>query len=340
MDPIAEYPYCVGQTLHLQRNSSPLWFADVTIKRVWPITVAVILLVTIDNASKTFTDLPEQAILKIYDRRYSHNYRDELMAGSYNLVLERHYQSYVAKGWPNACPIHNPDVDKAKNEDQNKDGQEEDEDEEVDDEGNPLSEGASAWAHEAFIQHAVSNDWKKEHIAYDRLRSIQGKEIPILYAAIIIDAPGKPSDIVSLPCGALLLEYIDGQSLEDVARYLPPSEFHKIYQATLSTLHMIARLGVINLDAVARDWLLRKDVKSGLQPVQIDFGQAQVQKNESLQEWLNMAYGSNQEDRIFLSLKNLYACRYVFRKHDFYRFYQVFSLSIQTELSLNPFIKR
>ncbi|KAI9850276.1 MAG: hypothetical protein M1824_003571 [Vezdaea acicularis] len=165
--------------------------------------------------------------------------------------------------------------------------------------------------------------WGKERTAYERLRSMQGKELPFMYAAMVIDAPGKPSDIISLPCGALLLEYIDGQSLEDVAQHLPPSEFHKVYQATLGTLHRIARLGVINHDAVARDWLLRKDAGSGYQPVQVDFGQAQMRGHEDLQEWLKIAYWSNQEDRIFLGIEHLYACRYLLPNHDYHRFYQI-----------------
>ncbi|KAI9861858.1 MAG: hypothetical protein M1824_001969 [Vezdaea acicularis] len=319
MDSVPEYPYRIDQTLRLQLESSSLWYANVTIKRVWPITVAVVLLVTINDVSNAFTNFPEQAILKIYDRRYSHNYRDYQKAGNYTLVLERHYQSLVAKGWDAAFSTSNLDEGEDEGEDEDEDQDEADDEEEVD----PLSEGAQAWADEAILQHAVLNDWSKEHTAYDRLRSIQGKEIPIMYAAMMIDAPGKPSDIVSLPCGALLLEYIDGQSLEDVARHLPPTEFHKIYQATLSILHKIARLGVINRDSVARDWLLREHADSKLQPVQIDFGHARIQENENMQEWLNMACGSNQEGRILFTIKKLPACRYLFPSHDFYRFYQV-----------------
>lgn len=340
MDSTPENPYRVGQTIRLQHESTGCWYADVTIKRAWPVTVAVVLLVVVNDTSDAFTELPEQAILKIYDRRYCHNYRRHQMAGKYTLLLEHYYQSFVAKGWDSARQItyseesiEEPEAETSEDIDEPDDEEEAEEDEEED----GLSEGVQAWAQEARLQHAVLDDWGKERTAYERLRSMQGQEIPFMYAAMMIDAPGKPSDIISLPCGALLLEYIDGQSLEDVAQYLPPSEFHKIYQATLAILHRIARLGVVNRDAVARDWLLRKDAGSGYQPVQVDFGQARMRGHEDLQEWLNIAYGTSQEDRMFLSMEHLYASRYLLRDHDYYRFYQVFPPSTLTGSSPDLF---
>ena len=321
-----ENPYRVGRTLHLGTDTSENWFLKVTIEKVWPITQAVVMLVGVDETSNISERLPKRAILKMYDRRYTNNIRNDRKFDEYNLLSERHYQSLVTEGWPSAC--HDSYVDQllTKLESEVSEGEDDDQDEDdqdFDEEENQVFQRVRAWSQESLLQQDILDVWATEHATYERLVSMQGNEIPTLYAAKLFDAPDKPSDLPFLPCGGLLLEYIDGQSLEDAAQHMPPSTFNKIYQSILSTIHKMVRLGVVNHDAAARDWLLRKSVELGYQPVQVDFGLTQIQEHESLQEWLAFAAGRSQEDRIVFTIKKLPACQQLRPKHNYYRFYQV-----------------
>lgn len=73
---------------------------------------------------------------------------------------------------------------------------------------------------EAYLQCFCRQLYNIESYAYDQLQDIQGIHVPRLFAHVSLQTSDKPNEY--LDCPGLLLEYIDGFQLGDLAENATP----------------------------------------------------------------------------------------------------------------------
>jgi hypothetical protein len=102
------------------------------------------------------------------------------------------------------------------------------------------------------------NDFQSETEAYERLKDLQGRTIPRMYAHVRVVSPtsNKPQELQDLPeadqyfdVNGIILSRINGWSLEDerIPRLAPPGseKWQGIVQSVVDAVHEINKRGVI-----------------------------------------------------------------------------------------------
>ena len=141
----------------------------------------------------------------------------------------------------------------------------------------------SQWHTEKFYHSEVERLFCKETEAYSRLRSLQGHCIPTFYAKTEFDETSLTTGLNSSVRG-ILLEYIDGLSLEDIEVDSPVALGNPhIGQRIFDIFRKVTEMGIIQNDVRPANVMARNDGRVFL----IDFAQAILrdQKNFSAKHW-------------------------------------------------------
>jgi len=143
------------------------------------------LVVSFDKISNPMIDLPSVAVLKLYDRRFIQNPRQDYGDGTpYNYEKEQAFQHFIMEG---RKPLR-PYVD-------------------------TVSGKLDAGSLEAFCSELCRTAYNAEKRAYELLQNLQGHHIPKFYgsSSLSYHSTAFPGSIMSEVPG-LLLEFIDGCS--------------------------------------------------------------------------------------------------------------------------------
>ncbi|KAL2128671.1 hypothetical protein VTI74DRAFT_8845 [Chaetomium olivicolor] len=157
---------------------------------------------------------------------------------------------------------------------------------------------------EAALWQECIEHFECETEAYARLRDLQGKLIPRMYAHVRI-APydsGVPADLLQSQMApyfevrGALLEVIDGYGLWDIATSpgapANPEIWPAIIQAAADSAHEINRRGVLMEDCAPRNVMVDAHVQK---PFIIDLAQCLFQ-DKMVKEWLEMGWADGDDD--------------------------------------------
>ncbi|GAB1311957.1 Serine/threonine-protein kinase D [Madurella fahalii] len=131
---------------------------------------------------------------------------------------------------------------------------------------------------EGIIQWKALDLYACETRAYAKLSHLQGRYIPKLLAQVHTSVAASP-DLRSSPAyrenyfdvGGILLEYVDGFNLTDLATTsVPKQKWHGIIQRAVDAARYINDAGVINMDCQPRNVIVQRE---SLRPLHIDFAQ-------------------------------------------------------------------
>ncbi|PVI02956.1 hypothetical protein DM02DRAFT_699754 [Periconia macrospinosa] len=260
-------PYTKGNTLFLHIGEQPYQPAKATIMRVFePFTMSCTMAVQLNCP---FLNLEGEFILKLYDRRFATQLRQDEKACPWDPNLEQEYQEFVdgggASNFFKLCSYKLcSDEDWAVKERNN-------------------------WTraqHEAFLQYSCRESYRTEAEVYDRLYDIQGKDVPQLFARLSMPHSSNLSNEYIGPPG-LLLEFIRGFPLADLAGHAPSDDWQYICEDAIRIVNVIGDRGIRNGDVKPRNILVRKDADTQKFKVfLIDFGLCTFRKqNQDDRDW-------------------------------------------------------
>ena len=113
--------------------------------------------------------------------------------------------------------------------------------------------------------------------AYSRLEDLQERHVPRFFADVRLNAFTTPNAFFEVR--GILLEFIPGYSLADLAKHAPRSSWQRICDETIRTVNLISDHGILNEDVRPRNVLIRRrDEFSECKVVVIDFAQCRFRE--------------------------------------------------------------
>ncbi|KAF4550678.1 Hypothetical protein D9617_16g014660 [Elsinoe fawcettii] len=219
--------YIEGRKLHLALDAYPGYVVEATICEVFsPSTLSCVMRVEVLDIGLS---VPRVAVLKLFDRRFSEQLREDQKSKGWSERVESAFASSVSSG----------------------------------------EAGRFWWEGEAYLHTFALDFFDSEAQAYKRLGELQGHEIPSLYSTVTLSLPWRDSDsdrtehellsaneavkhwVESLGVvRGILVEYIDGITLADLANTttIPRHKWQGFVDAAIRNVHKISDHDILNED--------------------------------------------------------------------------------------------
>ncbi|KAG8708603.1 hypothetical protein FRC08_018813 [Ceratobasidium sp. 394] len=231
------------------------------------------------------TRLPAELVFKVFDRRFALSLRDHYKGKPATHESEARYQQH-AKSRPTPEGI----VEALQ---------------EIDD---VCPGGLRACPPELFEQLIVAHIggyFDSECAAYERLASLQGRDIPTFFGhTIFIDGLSIPD--LDPPTPGVLLEFIPGVSLDKIDPASP--DLDTIIREAIRITNSYGDLGVLNLDVRLGNFI----VKPNRSVVMIDFAQSRLRReDEDDLGWIREKWAEDEEGTIGYEARSDFKWTYV-----------------------------
>lgn len=254
-----------------------------------PCVLQVVLLPLNEVASDTAEGNPpflleQPFILELFDRRFAPDIREQRKIASWTPEREEALVSFIWSGqlehFRSTCEewsfVNRKDLDEAQE--------------------------------EAAIAHTFHRIHESEVSAYELLRELQGRQVPIMYADVRLELVEAPSGRLDLRTGeedddfldinGVLLEHIPGFLLEDLETQAPEWAWPAVCEQAIHGINKISDCGILNTDVRPKNVIVRPkhstearggdqgDERVGYDVIIIDFALCDFRKNWGTdEEW-------------------------------------------------------
>lgn len=282
--------YEEGQILELRAQRSPLPIKARIVKLLTPWTLSAVMLVDIleqpsDSSDISGIEMPERVLLKLYDRRYAEQFRQEWRIDQATPDVERQLLEFSRSGKA-AAFLENWRTDPDFGFD--------------DDEENPWGVPET----ETALSERMREIWQTEVKVYKRFAQHQGRRIPKLYAAVTFhigpedDVKPSSSEVFDIP--GIIIEYIDGFRLSDLTDNAASSEWNRLVNTAVDvTGEILNDSDVLNEDVRPDNMMVCRDPtwEGGYRLCMIDFGVCRFRgDDEGTEEWGRAKHAQDEED--------------------------------------------
>ena len=236
-DKIHSSPYEEGKILTvnvtegLPRNKRTIQLR--ILRLIQPNTLSCVMEVEAVAVSSS-TKHTKHSILKLYDWRYATQLRQDHRVGQWTPYHENTYRAFVEEGGAAKFVSTLEDTNS------------------IDDQ--PWDTARD----EAFLFDYCRDLHNCEVEAYDRLKDLQGKNVPRLLTGIRFHA--FPTQNPFFEVRGILLELITGYSLADLTKHACQSSWQRICDETIRIINLISDHGILNEDVKPRNVLVRTHV--------------------------------------------------------------------------------
>ena len=296
-----ESPYWPGNTLNL-RHLQTSHILDVRIVHMYePFTLSVVLRVEVINEPLPCFNVKqhEVVIVKLLDRRFSTDMRDQENAATYTTELDQEYLEDLCKD----PPVEGEEFGIEEDTELSTGGQRGLE--EVDKEDDEGQETPDAWA-EHNLQELCMRFFHNEMTVYERLKPLQARgKVPryLCSTELLLDKPIQvPDDVPKqhhkriedyLRISAAVIEYVQGREIRHIDQFMPKKLWKRTILDACSIINEISDHDVLNEDVRMDNVLIQciprtdKDAESfDYQPVVLDFGKARLRRPcETDEQW-------------------------------------------------------
>ncbi|KJK60553.1 hypothetical protein P875_00053242 [Aspergillus parasiticus SU-1] len=245
-------PYVVGNTIKL-RLGAPYDQQEITTKitRVFePFTLSCAMVVLLDHPALGLTG---HLVLKLFDRRFAAQLRKDHKFNPWTPEIERQYHDFILDGSASEFITRlNTDSKIAE--------------EEGDTWNDPQNE--------AYLHDHMQDLYGTEVEAYQTLKDIQGKDIPQLFACLTAPSASlsqKPSVNKYIDVSGVLLQYIDGFLLTDIAAHAPREVWQSVCDEAIQIVNRIGDRGILNEDVKTRNFIVQENPGRKFKVFMIDF---------------------------------------------------------------------
>ena len=280
--------YEEGQILELRAQGSPLLIKARIVKLSTPWTLSAVMLVDIlqqPSDSSSGIEMPERVFLKLYDRRHAEQFRQEWRIDQATPDVERQLLQFSRSG-KTAAFLENWRADPDFRFD--------------DDDENPWGVPET----ETALSERMREIWQTEVKVYKRLAQHQGRRIPKLYAAVTFhigpddDDDDDDDEVFDIP--GIIIEYIDGFRLSDLADNTDSSEWNRLVNRAVDvTGEILNDSDVLNEDVRPDNMMVCRDTtwEGGYRLCMIDFGVCRFRgEDEEIEEWGQAKHVQDEED--------------------------------------------
>lgn len=251
-----------------------------------------------------------ECILKLLDRRFSTQAREDLELASWTPELEQQFQDFVRNG--NAEEFFSYwDAEKEF------------------DRGwsaffvaNHRKWSPAKW--EAYVQWQTIDMYEVEKKAYQLMAALQGVVVPEMLGEVVLDLPAHAAEVdsdekfddgaksttsddmndnpsISIIPG-LLLQFVDGFELTDLHEHLPREHWQSVVDSCVTTLRQIQACGILNYDANTRNFIINPTSHKAMM---IDFGITRFRKDVySDKEWDEMQAYKDEEFLVAMAIQH------------------------------------
>lgn len=181
-----------------------------------------------DPAESSLTSTARTGFLKLYDWRCAYHFRHRSGAEDWTAEAETDYTKLIQDGKLEEflAQIHvNDDL------------------------WGKVDPGWTPGQQEAFLAHKMLRMYRAETTAYARLAEFQGKLVPRLLSAVVLDT--APEDVQGhhrkhFRVWGILLQFIPGFSLSRLAKSAPPSSWQSIVDQAIQIVHVLGDKEILN----------------------------------------------------------------------------------------------
>ncbi|KAE8415951.1 hypothetical protein BDV36DRAFT_310589 [Aspergillus pseudocaelatus] len=192
-------------------------------------------------------------VLKLFDRRFAVQLRKDHKVNPWTSDIERQYHDFVLDGCASEFIIKlNTDSKMAE------------------DEGDTWNDPQN----EPYLHDHMQDLYETEVELYQTLKDIQGKDIPQLFACLIVSSSSSSQEFsvnkyIDVP--GVLLQYIDGFLLTDMAAHAPREVWQSVCDDAIQIVNLIGDRGILNGDVKTRNFIVQENPGRKFKVFMIDF---------------------------------------------------------------------
>jgi tRNA A-37 threonylcarbamoyl transferase component Bud32 len=309
-------PYIPGNEILLKTSDGGTEIKAVNLK-TFPTTLSCCMVLRFVEPA-IFNNTSE-CVLKLYDRRFSNQLREDFEASPWTPELEKEYQSFVECGDAEEFFSY-WDAEKERD---------------IYWSANYVS-SLSRWSaakREAYLQWDTTDAYETEKKAYEQMADLEGEDVPKIFGEVVLSQPtafqgqeqndtaktdkyeveGDQEDststtlsevdtnphLVKIP--GILMQHINGFILTDLHEHLPKDCWQSIVDTAIEKLARIHESGTLNRDVNTRSFMVDPLTRKVMM---IDFGMKTFREDaEDDIEWERLYAHSDAEEAIGLLMR-------------------------------------
>ncbi|KAG9958953.1 hypothetical protein KCU61_g7886, partial [Aureobasidium melanogenum] len=300
-------PYIAGNEILLKTSDEGIPI-KASILKCFQATLSCVMIIRFIDPP-VFNETSE-CILKLLDRRFSTQAREDLELVSWTPELEQQFQDFVRNGDAEEFFSY-WDAEK-----------EFDRDWSAFHVANHRKWSPAKW--EAYIQWQTIDLYEVEKKAYQLMAALQGVVVPKMLGEVVLDLPAEAVKITSdgeldedakctisedindnpsvsvIP--GLLLQFVDGFELTDLHEHLPREHWQSVVDSSIATLRQIQACGILNYDANTRNFIIDPTSHKAMM---VDFGITKFREDiDSDKEWDEMQAYKDEEFLVAMAIQH------------------------------------
>lgn len=244
-----------------------------------PFTISPVMQISVDAPEHGLTGL---MVLKLYDRRFGEEVRELYKIPLWSPEIEDDYRGFVQSGAASEF------IRRVK-----------------EDEDFVEGEGDDAWniaQNEAYLHYYQCDTYETELEVYDRLKDVQGKDVPCLRACVtLLGCPTLPEPLRKcFDVPGIILDYVDGFPLTDLETNAPKDTWQSIIEDAIRIVMLISERDIRNKDVKTRSFIIRRDpITEKYDMKMIDFGECVFRgPGQSDEEWRKEKWSQDEEGAV------------------------------------------
>ncbi|CAG7925012.1 unnamed protein product [Penicillium olsonii] len=241
-------------------------------------------------------------VLKLFDRRFAAQLRKDEKLRPWTSGIEKEYHQFVVDGGASHFIT------------------------EINNNGEVAQQGET-WnssQDEAYLHDHLSDLYETEVRVYEASKDMQGTDIPQVIAHVKLPVSSlvemKPDSRYVDVCG-ILLQYIEGFPLTDLANHTPRDCWQSICEEAIQILDRMGDRGILNEDVRTRSFIVKNNVlaQSGYKVVMIDFALCNFREDYADEvEWSEEKAIQDEEGAFGLIMQDRLKGGFVYRRSNRY----------------------
>lgn len=285
-------PYFDGAKLRLYitpADDDPYEVRVEVTKCFTPFTMSPAMIVTLESTPEERAlaplRLPNELVLKVYDRRFAGSLRKRERAEQPTYGSEASYRHFVKSGdAPDGITAIEERLDELYD--------------------NGATEDPPELLEHLFVAK-MQGYFEAECAAYNHLKDLQGRSIPRLYCTITLNDP--PASGLEVPVPGVLLELIPGTNLDKVDPSMIDPD--PLIRSAMRIVEEYSDRGMLNKDVRLENFIVKRD---GSGVVMIDWALSRMRdKDEGDEEWKRAKWGEDEEGAIGYHARDKFKWNYV-----------------------------
>jgi hypothetical protein len=263
-----------------------------------PFTLSCVVVVEMDCP---FFKLKGNIVLKLFDRRFATQLREDENVQPWTMKIERDYHQFVLDGGASSF------ITELNN-------------------SSDISEQEGTWntsQDEAYLHDHLFDLYETEIEVYNILKDMQGSDIPQLFASIMVPGFGSTAtdpirQYIGVP--GILLQYIDGFPLTNLANHAPREHWQDICEDAIRIVSLIGDRGILNEDVKSRSFVVSQAKGNTFKVVMIDFALCSFRRDyDDEEDWSVSKAAQDEEGAIGLIMQARLNGGFVYCRSDRYK---------------------